>query len=243
MNPVQLAERFNPLSAYQAASRGLPTFFRHYTQSVTEMRGIQLERIGGGPVDSNLITRHSVRENFPERWNSLTRSLRSAERAGRPVTEGLKRSVLSNLDNYAKAGQGIEARLANVRATSAVSRLGSTSVITRFASAGRALATSPLGLAVLAVAAVAAIGYGIYRLVQHFRGTEEIQSLDPDLPQVKKEEGTVEHTPNLDDVPVPGEAPEVGPGRGFLRYYTREGDPTIIHDFFKNFLSSLSISC
>lgn len=243
MNPAQLAERFNPLSAYQAASRGLPTFFRHYTQSVTEMRGIQLDRLGVEPVDSNLITRHPVRENFPERWNSLTQSLRSAERAGRPVTEGLKRSVLNNLDNYAKAGTRIEARLAQSRAAAAVSRLGSTSVVTRFATAGRALATSPLGLAVLAVAAVAAIGYGIYRLVQYARGADQPTTPDPDLPKVNVEEGTVNPPPEMDDLPVPGEEPEVGPGRGFLRYYTREGDPIMITDFFKNFLSSLSLSC
>lgn len=240
MGPAQLAERFNPLSAYQAASRGLPTFFRHYTQSVSEMRGIRLDRIGVESVESRLITNHSVRENFPERWNSLTRSLRSAERAGRPVTEGLKRSVLNNLDNYAKVGQNIEARLAQVRATSAVSRLGSSSVISRFATVGRALAASPLGIAVLAVAAVAAVGYGIYRLVQHLRGKEEITSLDPDLPKQETEEGIKkELTP--EDIPVPGEAVSVGPSRGFLRYYTREGDPTFIRDFFKNFLSSLSI--
>ncbi len=243
MSPAQLAERFNPLSAYQAASRGLPTFFRHYAQSVTEMRGARFDRLGVESVDSNLITSHSVREDFPERWNSLTQSLRSAERAGRPITEGLKRSVLNNLDNYAKVGSRIEARLAQSRAAAAVSRLGNTSVITRFATVGRTLAMSPLGLAVLAVAAVAAIGYGIYRLVQSASGSDQPTSPDPDLPKVNVEEGTVNLPLEMGDFPVPGEEPEVGPGRGFLRYYTREGDPIFITDFFKNFLSSLSLSC
>jgi hypothetical protein len=177
---------------------------------------------------------HPYKQINPRFFHEVTRDLNTG-----PL-QGEINATPASQQRYMRAGmQSLNRAQANSSriATVARSMASSTSVFARLGAVlGRVAAAAPMVAAVaLAVAAVAGVGYGLYKLFSPSKEAAKEAAVVGDKPSGE--------TPNGEEArlePEMGSVPDVGPGRGFLRYYDKVGPQFMVDAFFSHFLASLS---
>lgn len=185
---------------------------------------------------------HPYKQINPRFFHEVTRDLNTGPLQGEinatPASQ--QRYMRAGMQSLNRAQANYTARVAanSFRiATVARSMASSTSVFARLGAVlGRVAAAAPMVAAVaLAVAAVAGVGYGLYKLFSPSKEAAKEAAVVGDKPSGE--------TPNGEEArlePEMGSVPDVGPGRGFLRYYDKVGPQFMVDAFFSHFLASLS---
>jgi hypothetical protein len=159
-------------------------------------------------------------------WNQMTAHLRSEN--FRSLSSQMQQRVINNTYNsmsstLSETSSGLSSlpSLGSRLMSSGRSAMGA--IYSAGARVAATLSNPTVAAVLLGVLAVAAIGYGVYRLTKHL--TSPLGSTTAPEPEVLASQLT----------------PEVGPGPGFLRYYTKMAGPEMVDKFFRQFPVSIKI--
>lgn len=162
-------------------------------------------------VELGDVMRHPVRFSDPETFNVMTTHLRSENFSN--LSGAMRERVLANTYNSMSR---LNKSLPNLPSfASRALTIGRSAMGSIYTAGARIVASinPTVAAVVLGVLAVAAIGYGIYRLISG-------SSSQSSVPPVDKVEDAIASTL---------------PGPGFLNYFSKSGPDVMVHTFFKNF--------